>query len=192
MNLIILFGPPAAGKMTVGQELSKLTGYRLLHNHMTIDLVTEFFDFGTPQFGRLVPAFRQMLVAEAASSDLAGLIFTFVWAFDEEGDRTFLDGLRDVVAAHGGDTLYVELECGLDERLIRNRSENRLKHKKKADFDKTERAIFRLEERHRMNSDGDFPYPDKHVKIDISTLSAEEAALRIVSAFDFQRLGSVS
>ena len=55
MNLIILFGPPAVGKMTVGQELSRLTGYPLLHNHMTIDLVTEFFDFGTPQFGRLVP-----------------------------------------------------------------------------------------------------------------------------------------
>ena len=61
MKLIILFGPPAVGKMTVGQELSKITGYKLLHNHMTIDLVTEFFDFGTPQFERLVPTFRQML-----------------------------------------------------------------------------------------------------------------------------------
>ena len=72
MNLIIVFGPPAAGKMTVGQELAKLTGYKLLHNHMTIDLVTELFDFGTPQFKRLVPAFRQMLVAEAAGSELSG------------------------------------------------------------------------------------------------------------------------
>jgi hypothetical protein len=184
MNLIIVFGPPAAGKMTVGQELAKLTGYKLLHNHMTIDLVTELFDFGTPQFKRLVPAFRQMLVAEAAASDLKGLIFTFVWAFDFDGDKVFLDGLRDAAAAHGGDTYYVELECGLEERLIRNRTENRLRHKKKADFEKTEGAILRLQERCRMNSDGDFPYPDKHIKIDNSILSAGDAAERVATAFD--------
>jgi len=184
MNLIILVGPPAAGKMTVGQELAKLTGYKLLHNHMTIDLVTELFDFGTPQFQRLVPAFRQMLVAEAAGSDLKGLSFTFVWAFDFDGDKVFLDGLRDVVATHGGETYYVELECGLEERLIRNRTENRLRHKKKADFDKTEGAILRLQDQHRMNSNSDFPYPDKHIKIDNSVLSAEEAAQRVATAFE--------
>lgn len=78
MNFVAVFGPPAVGKMTVGQEIAKLTGYPLLHNHMTIDLVTELFDFGTPPFCKLVPAFRQMLVSEAAASDLPGLIFTFV------------------------------------------------------------------------------------------------------------------
>lgn len=184
MDLIIVFGPPAVGKMTVGQEISRLTGYPLLHNHMTIDLVTELFDFGTPQFGRLVPAFRQMLVAEAATSDLPGLIFTFVWAFDVDEDRRFLYGLRDAVAEHGEATYYAELEAGLDERLVRNRTENRLRHKKKADFDKTEGAILHLEA-HRMNSDGDFPYPKRHVKIDNTHLSAREAARRIVEAFGF-------
>jgi hypothetical protein len=144
LDFIIVFGPPAVGKMTVGQELSRLTGYPLLHNHMTIDLVTELFDFGTPQFHRLVPAFRQMLVAEAAASDLPGLIFTFVWAFDKEQDKDFLDGLRDAVAEQGGTTYYAELAAGLDERLVRNRLENRLRHKKKADFDKTEANILRM------------------------------------------------
>ena len=187
MNLLILFGPPAVGKMTVGQELSRLTGYPLLHNHMTIDLVTELFDFGTPQFGRLVPTFRQMLVAEAAASDLPGLIFTFVWAFDVAEDRVFLDGLRDAVAEHGGATYYVELEAGLEERLVRNRTENRLRHKKKADFAKTEGAMLRLDA-HRMNSHGDFPYPTHHIKIANTHLSAGEAAKRIVEAFRFPGL----
>ena len=44
MKLIIIFGPPAVGKMTVGYELAKITGLRLFHNHMTIDLVLNFFD----------------------------------------------------------------------------------------------------------------------------------------------------
>ena len=189
MNLIILFGPPAVGKMTVGQELSKLTGYKLLHNHMTIDLVTEFFDFGTPQFSRLVPAFRQMLVAEAAASDLVGMIFTFVWAFDNEDDKQFLDGLRDSVAEHGGSTYYAELEAGMEERLVRNRTENRLRHKKKADFEKTEGTIVRMQAQHQMNSSGDFPYPEHHVKINNAHISAREAAEQIVQAFGLPRHG---
>ena len=183
MNLIILFGPPAVGKMTVGQEISLITGYKLLHNHMTIDLVTEFFDFGTPQFGRLVPAFRQMLVAEAAASDLPGLIFTFVWAFNTEKDKQFLDGLRDSVTEHGGVTYYAELEAGMEERLVRNRTENRLRHKKKSNFEKTEGAIVRMQAQSQMNSNSDFPYPQQHVKINNTHLSAREAAEQIVQAF---------
>ena len=187
MNLIILFGPPAVGKMTVGQELSKLTGYPLLHNHMTIDLVTELFDFGTPQFGLLVPAFRQMLVAEAAASDLIGLIFTFVWAFDVEEDKQFVDGLRDKVVEYGGNTYYAELETGLEERLVRNRTENRLRHKKMADFEKTEAFMAQAQALHQMNSSRDFPYPDQHVKINNLHLSAKEAAEQIVQAFGLPR-----
>ncbi len=40
MRLVILFGPPAVGKMTVGYELEKLTGLRLFHNHMTVDPIS--------------------------------------------------------------------------------------------------------------------------------------------------------
>ena len=43
MKLVIIFGPHAVGKMTVGQELSKITGLKLFHNHMTIDIVSDLF-----------------------------------------------------------------------------------------------------------------------------------------------------
>ncbi len=49
-NLIFIFGPPAVGKMTVGQELAKITDYKLFYNHMTIDLITPFFRFGSYPF----------------------------------------------------------------------------------------------------------------------------------------------
>lgn len=184
MNLIIVFGPPAVGKMSVGQELSKLTGYPLLHNHMTVDLVRQFFDFGTPQYDRLVPAFRQMLVAEVAASDLPGLIFTFVWDLDLDGDKQFVDGLRDVVAAHGGTTYYVELEASLEERIVRNRTENRLRHKRIEPVGAE--AFLRLAEgTHRMNSNGDFPYPEQYLKIDNTCTKVQEAAREIVATFGF-------
>ena len=41
MNLIVLIGSGAVGKMTVGQELMKITDYRLFHNHHMIEPVIE-------------------------------------------------------------------------------------------------------------------------------------------------------
>ena len=43
MKLIFLIGDAAVGKMTVGQELMKITELRLFHNHMTIEPVIEIF-----------------------------------------------------------------------------------------------------------------------------------------------------
>lgn len=39
MKLVIIFGNLAIGKMTVGQELAKITNLKLFHNHMTIEPV---------------------------------------------------------------------------------------------------------------------------------------------------------
>ena len=44
MKLVIIFGPHAVGKMTVGQELAKRTGLKLFHNHMTIEVVSDLFE----------------------------------------------------------------------------------------------------------------------------------------------------
>lgn len=184
MNFILIFGPPAVGKMTVGQELAKQTGYKLFHNHVTIDLVTDYFDFGTPQFSRLVREFRIRIIQEAAASDLPGLIFTMVWALDLDSDRQFVDELKAIVEKEGGRTYFVELEAEMEERLRRNRTENRLKHKKsKGDFAASEARMLRWEEEYRMNAAGDFFYPERYVKVHNTALSAEEAAAQIVEAF---------
>jgi 2-phosphoglycerate kinase len=53
-TLVFIVGPPAVGKMTVGFALAERTGLRLFHNHQTIELALNFFEFGTPPFGRLV------------------------------------------------------------------------------------------------------------------------------------------
>ena len=53
MKLVVIFGPHAVGKMTVGQELSKITGLKLFHNHMTIDVVSDVFDSMPAERNRL-------------------------------------------------------------------------------------------------------------------------------------------
>lgn len=76
MKLVIIFGPQAVGKMTVGQELSKITGLKLFHNHMTIDLVTSLFDFGSEQATKLIKQFRRIIFNEVLESNLEGLRYT--------------------------------------------------------------------------------------------------------------------
>ncbi len=81
MYFIIIFGPPAVGKMTVGLELEKLTGIKLFHNHTTIEPILKYFEFGSPAFNRLVKNFRRQIFNEVANSDLTGLAFTGFFRF---------------------------------------------------------------------------------------------------------------
>lgn len=89
------------------------------------------------------------------------------------------------MAAKGDTTYYAELQADMDERLVRNRTDNRLRHKKKPNFSQTETNMLRMQERHRMNSFGDFPYPQRHFKVDSTQLSAGKTAERITEAFGF-------
>lgn len=60
-TLVFIVGPPAVGKMAVGHELAQRTGFKLFHNHHTIDLAIRFFPFGSPPFQRLVGEFRRRI-----------------------------------------------------------------------------------------------------------------------------------
>ena len=191
-TLVVLIGPPAVGKMAVGRELERLTGIPLLHNHMTIDLVLPFFEFGSPAFGRLVGPFRRRIVEEVAESDLPGLIFTYVWVFDDSADYAYVDWLMDTFASRAGRTVFVELTADLQTRLARNGTPLRLLEKpSKRDVDASNARLLKADQRHRMNSVGDFPHAD-HLMIDTTALSPAEAAERIVAEFSLPRLGPES
>jgi hypothetical protein len=185
VKLVILFGPPAVGKMSVGFELERLTGLRLFHNHMTIDLVLRFFDFGTPPFQRLVNEFRTRIFEEVAASDLPGLIFTFVWAFDDPRDKQFIDGVCEIFRSQGTDIFFVELSAPLDERLRRNETELRLAEKRpKRNLEQSRRNLLTTDQRHKTNTQDDFFYPERHLFIDNADLAPDFVARQIVTWMD--------
>lgn len=184
MKLVIIFGPQAVGKMTVGQKLSKITDLKLFHNHMTIDLVGNFFDYGSKEGKRLVNLFRQEIFEEVSKSNLYGIIFTFVWAFDLQEDWNNVKRLAELFESRGGTTYYVELEADLDERLNRNKSMNRLEHKpSKRNIEWSENELKRSLEKHRLNSiDGEIIYPN-YLRIDNTCIKADEVAVLIKKKF---------
>lgn len=189
--LVNVLGPPAVGKMTVGHELAARTGLRLFHNHLTIDLVTRFFEFGTPPFLRLVGSIRQQILAEVAASSLPGAVFTYVWAFDEPDDEAEIARYAAPFRDRGLRVLYVELEATQEERLRRNRTQFRLTHKpSKRDLDWSDAHLVEMDQRYRMSSGGAFDARDDWLRIDIGELSPEATAERIIDYFGLARVGS--
>lgn len=183
MKLILLSGPQAVGKMTVGQELEKITNLKLFHNHMTIDLVAPFFSYNSEVGKKLVHSFRMQIFEEVANSDLEGLIFTYVMNYDEEEEWEYLDRIQNIFKKQNAQIYYVELEADLEERLKRNRTENRMKNKPtKRDIEVSEQRVLGAETKHRQNS-----YPKEvenkgysnYFKINNTKLSAEEVAKQI-------------
>ena len=189
-TLVVLCGPPAVGKMTVGLELAQRTRFALFHNHLSIEAVLPVFEFGSPPFNRLVANFRDAVFAEAAASDLPGFIFTYVWAFDQPSDLEFILKLQSIFERTGYRTVFVELWADLAVRLERNRTETRLAAKpSKRDLDASDARVRRADERYRMTSDGAFPFADRHLRIDNSELPASEAAEAIIAHFGLPRVG---
>ena len=109
MKLVIIIGPQAVGKMTVGQELQKKTGLKLFHNHMTIDLVSNFFSYSSPAGKRLVKLFRKEIFEEVAKSDLYGMIFTYMCDFSDREDWEYLEWLNEAFECNLSDIFFVEL-----------------------------------------------------------------------------------
>ena len=93
MKLVFILGDAAVGKMTVGQELMKITDLRLFHNHMTIEPVLEImghFD------GQLINDMRELIFQRFAASKNYGLIFTYLMAFDMQSDWDYLEHVKSM------------------------------------------------------------------------------------------------
>ena len=153
MKLVMIIGPQAVGKMTVGQELEKITGLKLFHNHMTIELVSKFFSYGSEQGKKLVHSFRMQIFEEFSKSEQEGLIFTYVWAFDMKEDEEYVKKIKSIFEEQGAEVYFVELEAELEERVKRNETENRLLNKPtKRNTEWSKKNLLKDVEKHRLNS----------------------------------------
>ena len=181
---MFLFGNSAVGKMTVGQELTKITAFRLFHNHLMIEPVLEVFgEFRSDLIHRL----RKLVFEEFAKSDEYGLIFTFMWAFDQQSDWDYVANIRNIFPIPDEDVYYVELVAPQEIRLKRNATENRLLNKaSKRDLEVSNQRLLRGDQKYRCESlPGEIPFPN-YLRIDNSALSPEETAWIIRNHFSFK------
>ncbi|MBE6675598.1 MAG: shikimate kinase [Ruminococcaceae bacterium] len=187
-TLVIITGPHAVGKMTVGQELAKITGLRLFHNHMSIELSLKLFDFGTPEFRALNETIRKTVFEQFAAGDLPGLIFTYMMDFNQPSEFAYLNEIIELFSSHGAVCHVVELCADFEERLARNKSENRLAQKEsKRNVERSEAEMRHTQAMHRLNSrEGEILPFESYLKIDNTNLAPDEVAKMIKEHFGIE------
>jgi chloramphenicol 3-O-phosphotransferase len=178
MKLLFLYGMPAAGKLTVARELAAITGYRLFHNHLVVDLLQGLFEFGSAPFVELREQMWLAVFAEAAKSGMPGLIFTF--APEATVRAGFVDEVIGVVTRAGGEVRFVELVCPVGELRLRIEDDARKRFGKLSSVELFERL-------HAEGAFAGYAMPEAELTVDTSLLQPSEAAALIAHRLQLTR-----
>lgn len=181
MKLLFIIGDAAVGKMTVGQELMKITDLRLFHNHMTIEPVIEIFG---RYDGKTISEICDTIFRNYAASNNYGMIFTLMMDFDLPSEWEYLEHIKGIFEPYGTDFYYVELIAPQEIRRKRNISENRLKNKaSKREIETSNQRLINDDKNHRCVSyEGEIPF-DNYIRIDNPDMEPEKAARLIQETF---------
>lgn len=163
--IIILYGPPGVGKLTVAKELSRLTNLPLFHNHLSRDLVHSVFENGKNY--DLTEKIRLDFFEFAAENSL-GLIFTFVYAY--QTDDVFMDKLLEIAQKSDTEIYFIQLLC--DPKIWKERleSEERTAYKKVRDFNLVQET---MKEHDLLTA---YPKAKNHQTLEVANLKPEESA----------------
>jgi hypothetical protein len=173
MRLVFVYGPPAVGKLTVSLELAALTGFKVLHNHLTVNPIVAIFPRGSPSYSRLLREFRVRMLEEAALSAI-DLIATWAYPRNEEAAaRAYFDA----VESRGGRVHLVRLVCDRAVLLGRVGDASRRAMNKLTD---PSRVDVLLDDRYEPRQ---LPFGQSLV-VDTTGLSPTEAAARIAAHYD--------
>ena len=174
MNFVFIYGPPAVGKLTIAKELSKLTGYKLFHNHLTVDLVTSIFPFDSDQLRRLSGKFRLEIFEEAAKAHIEGLIFTMVYG--PEADGEFIEKVVNIVEGNKGKVLFVRLFADIQTLKKRVTEESRKSFNKTTSPEVLQEVVDKFKVFEAVQN-------HESLSLDTSTLTPIESAKEIIQHY---------
>lgn len=169
MKLIVIYGLPASGKLTVAKELNKITGYPVVHNHQLLNIAHSLYGEHSPKLFDFYKRLLCYLLEESLRID-KNIIHTLVFLeyFNED---TMLE-IEAEWSKRGLEINYVELRCDEKELLHRVTSEDRIQNGKIVNPEKLKKSI--------ENKYVYLPNWSKEVlKIDNTNYSAKEVATLI-------------
>lgn len=185
-NLIVVSGPQAVGKMTVAEKIKERLGYSLMVNHDSIEVSDKIFGRDNPAQKELNKIIREKVFDIAIKNDI-DMIFTFVTAFNDPGDIEYLNNLRNMFEASGGQFYFVELEADVKTRLERNVTPHRLQSKfSKNDVERSQNDLLNTMEKYRLNSNEGETICPNHLKINNTNLEPDEVAEQVIEHFNLK------
>lgn len=181
MKVILIFGPQAVGKMSIGEKISENTGLPLFHNHVTLDAIWPYIGWNNTTF-ELSEQLRLGIFKHISEDECHdGIIFTFVWSFDNEKDWNYIEKLKSLFNKKHQELYFIELEAELEERLKRNKSENRLlKKPSKRNIEFSEYELLTSGEKYRLNSHPNEIKEERYLRLDVTNLDVNESSEKII------------
>ena len=176
MTLIVIYGPPASGKLTVAHKLAEKLGYNIIDNHKILDILAPLFPFDDTVKSR---SRRNLFkkISELIFNEVARNSISCITTFGNASKSTF-NSFREIqrlVNRQGGEVLFVQLMP--TENVLLERVES---HTRKSKINsRINLQIWLKNNPHAFDS-----FPDvEHLLLDNSALSASKAALKIIQYY---------
>ncbi|MDQ3099483.1 MAG: AAA family ATPase [bacterium] len=177
-ELVLLYGPPAAGKLTVAKKLTQITGFKLFHNHLSTNLVTSIFDFNDLVTEKLTLSFRTQMLEAACQAKLNGIVSTLVYVHPDS--EYFARRIIQSIENNGGKVCLVQLCCDTEVLLKRVGNASRKKYGKLIDYNVLSREL--------RQKDFMQPIPNSHsLRIDTDHLAPDKVSEQIIQHYNLQR-----
>lgn len=173
MKAVIIYGPPAVEKLTVAKELAKLIDYKIFHNHLSIDVVSNFFKWGTEGFWKENRKIRN-LIYDILARNKINSIFTFAYSGKE--DNITLKKIKNIFEKEEGKVYFVRSIT--DKKIL----EKRVIHEPRKKYGKLKNKAGLQ----RQFNENDFflKVPFKpHLEIDNTKISSKKSAKNIIERF---------
>ena len=184
-DLIVIIGPQAVGKMTIGEKLKEKIGYTLMTNHDSIEIAIKIFSSNKDAKLKLKSKIREDVFNICLENNIS-IIFTFVVDFNTNDDILYLNELKNKFEKTGGHFYLIELEAELQTRLDRNKTPHRLECKpSKRNMEWSDKELIESMDIYRMNSINDEIKFENYIKINNTNLSPNAVCDIIINKFNF-------
>ena len=184
-DLVVIIGPQAVGKMTIGEKLKEKIGYTLMTNHDSIEIAIKIFSSNKDAKLKLKSKIREDVFNICLENNIS-IIFTFVVDFNTNDDILYLNELKNKFEKTGGHFYLIELEADLQTRLDRNKTPHRLECKpSKKNIEWSEKELIESKNIYRMNSIKDEIKFENYIKINNTNLSPNAVCDIIINKFNF-------
>ena len=174
MKLIIIYGAPAVGKLTVAKELAKSTNFKVFHNHLILDAVESILSPKEKTFWNLVNELRLRVIEVATKEKVQGIIYTS--GYNGKSKDDVLENMIKIVEKYRGKVFFVHLIC--DEKKLFNRvkSDERKKYLKTTTIKRLKTIL------PKWDMHGDYPNKNNFT-IDNTRLTAKKVAKKIIDYY---------
>ena len=187
-NLIVIIGPQAVGKMTVGEKLKERIGYSLMTNHDSIEIAIKIFENNEKAKWELKSKIREDVFNIAIENNI-NIIFTYILDFNSKEDIKYINNLKDKFEKTGGKFYLIELESEIKTRLVRNITPHRLELKpSKRNKEWSNKELLESMNKYRMNSkEGEIKF-ENYIKINNNNLTPIEVSDIIINKFSLNKI----